>query len=57
MCEVVGGAHAAGRARVKADVERDGLAASLGWLVVKVTPEQVHKNEAVGIVRAAMEAR
>ena len=52
--EVVGGAHAAGRAKVKADVERSGLAASLGWRVVTVTPEQVATGAALALIRGAL---
>jgi len=55
LLEVCGGAHAAGRKRVKRDVERDGMAASLGYRVLKVTPEQVHDGSALGYVRRAME--
>ena len=52
--EVCGGAHAAGRKKVKADVERSGLAASLGWRVVTVTPEQVKDGTALALVKRAV---
>ena len=52
--EVDGGAHAAGRAKVKSDTERRGLAASNGWRVVALTPEQVTDGRAVPIVRRAL---
>lgn len=52
--EVDGGAHAAGRAKVKSDTERRGLAASNGWRVVALTTEQVNDGSAEPIVRRAL---
>lgn len=56
LVEIMGGAHAAGRARVKRDVERQGLAAQLGYRVLTVTPEQVRKGEAIDLIEAALNA-
>lgn len=50
MVEIMGGAHAAGRARVSRDVERLGLAAALGWRVCAVTPGQVEDGTALALV-------
>jgi len=52
--EVDGGAHAAGRKKVKSDTERRGLAASLGWRVVALTPEQVNDGRARDVIREAL---
>lgn len=52
--EVDGGAHAAGRKKVKSDTERRGLAASLGWRVVALTPEQINDGRARDVIRAAL---
>lgn len=54
--EIVGGAHAAGRRKVKSDVERQGLAATLGLRVLTLTPEQVRKGEAIDMIEAALNA-
>ena len=55
--DVDGGAHAAGKAKLRADTERRGLAAAHGWRVVAVTPEQVRDGTAVELVKAALAAR
>lgn len=52
--DVDGGAHAAGRAKVKSDTLRRGLAGAAGWKIVALTPEQVHNGEAVALVRSAL---
>lgn len=52
--EVDGGCHAAGRKKVKSDTERRGLAASLGWRVVALTPEQINDGRARDVIRAAL---
>lgn len=54
LIEVAGMAHAAGRTKVRKDIERDGLAAALGYRVLKVTPEQVRDGTAVQLVIAAL---
>lgn len=53
--EVDGGAHAAGRGKVKADTERRGLAGASGWVVVAVTPEQVRDGSARALVVASLD--
>lgn len=57
LVEVAGLAHAAGRFKVKKDVERDGLAASLGYRVLKVSPEDVTNGTALRLVAAALAAK
>ena len=52
--ELDGGAHAAGKRKVRTDTERRGLAAAHGWRVVAMTPEQVRDGTALGLVRAAL---
>lgn len=52
--EIKGLAHAAGRKKVKADVEREGLAVSLGWRVLPLTPEQVRDGSAVALIARAL---
>lgn len=54
LCEVTGMAHAAGRSKVRADVEREGLAVSLGWTVLPLTPEQVRDGSAVALIARAL---
>ncbi len=54
--EIVGGAHAAGRRKVRSDVERQGLAATLGLKVLTLTPEQVKQGEAIDLIEAALNA-
>lgn len=54
--DVDGGAHAAGRAKVKSDTERRGLAAANGWKVLCLTPEQVRDGSAINLVQAALSA-
>lgn len=54
LVEVKGMAHAAGRSKVRADVEREGLAVSLGWTVLPLTPEQVRDGSAVALIRRAL---
>lgn len=56
LVEIKGGAHAAGRRKVRSDVEREGLAVSLGWRVLPLTPEQVKDGTALALVRAALGA-
>lgn len=56
LVEVCGMAHAAGRRRVRYDIERTGEAAALGWRVLTVTPEQVKSGRAVELVRLALTA-
>jgi len=50
LVEVKGGAHAAGRAKQRADVEREGLAVSLGYRVLPLTPAQAMAEEGVEMV-------
>lgn len=50
LVEVKGGAHAAGRAKQRADVEREGLAVSLGYRVLPLTPAQAMAEEGVELV-------
>lgn len=50
LVEVKGGAHAAGRAKQRADVEREGLAVSLGYRLLPLTPEQARSSEGVDLV-------
>lgn len=52
--EVDGGAHAAGRKKQRTDTERRGLAASMGWRVVALTPEQIDDGRARDVIRAAL---
>lgn len=54
--EIVGGAHAAGRRKVRSDVERQGLAATLGLRVLTLTPEQVKAGEAIELIETALNA-
>lgn len=54
LIEIDGGAHAAGRKKVKTDTERRGLAAAFGWRILAVTPEQVKDGTALELVRAAL---
>lgn len=57
LLEVAGMAHAAGRGKVRKDIERDGLAAALGYRVLKVSPEDVATGRAMELVRAALETK
>lgn len=50
LVEVKGGAHAAGRAKQRADVEREGLAVSMGYRVLPLTPAQAMAEEGVDLV-------
>lgn len=50
LIEVKGGAHAAGRAKQRADVEREGMAVSMGYRVLPLTPEQAKSEEGVDLV-------
>lgn len=50
LVEVKGGAHAAGRAKQRADVEREALAVSLGYRLLPLTPDQARSNDGVGLV-------
>lgn len=54
LCEIKGLAHAAGRSKVRADVEREGLAVSLGWTVLPLTPESVRDGSAVALIAKAL---
>ena len=54
LVEVKGLAHAAGRSKVRADVEREGLAVSLGWTVLPLTPESVRDGSAVELIARAL---
>ena len=56
LVEVTGGAHAAGRGKWKSDTERSGLAASIGWTICLVTPEQVRDGSALELVKRAIES-
>jgi len=56
LCEIKGLAHAAGRKKVRADVEREGMAVALGWRVLPISPEQVRAGEAVALIARALEA-
>ena len=50
LVEVKGGAHAAGRAKQRADVEREGLAVSLGYRLLPLTPEHAMGGDGVDLV-------
>lgn len=50
LVEVKGGAHAAGRAKQRADVEREALAVSLGYRLLPLTPDQARSDDGVGLV-------
>lgn len=50
LVEVKGGAHAAGRAKQRADVEREGLAVSMGYRLLPLTPDQAKSEEGVELV-------
>ena len=52
--ECDGSAHAAGKRKQRTDTERRGLAASIGWRVVAVTPEQIDDGRARDVIRAAL---
>ena len=54
LVEVKGLSHAAGRKKVRADVEREGLAVSLGWRVLPLTPESVRDGSAIALIARAL---
>jgi len=56
LVEVDGGAHYATKRQGQHDTERRGLAASIGWTILPVTPEQVRDGSAVELVRKAIES-
>lgn len=57
LVEVDGGAHYAGRARGAYDTERRGLAASIGWTICPVTPDQVRDGTGIELVKSALASR
>lgn len=57
LVEVDGGAHYAGRARGAYDTERRGLAASIGWTICPVTPDQVRDGTGIELVKSALAAK
>lgn len=57
LVEVDGGAHYATKRQGQHDTERRGLAASIGWTICPVTPEQVRDGSAVEVVRRSIETR
>ncbi len=56
LVEVDGGAHYATKRQGQHDTERRGLAASIGWTICPVTPEQVRDGSAVELVKRAIES-
>lgn len=54
LVECVGGAHAAGRKKVRSDTERSGLAARLGYRVLTIPPEVVMAGGAVEQIEEAL---
>ena len=55
LVEVEGGCHGIQKQR-KADILRAQLAASVGYTILRVLPEQVHDKSALALVRGAVEA-
>lgn len=56
LVEVDGGAHYATKRQGQHDTERRGLAASIGWTILPVTPEAVRDGSAVELVKQAIDA-